>query len=297
MTNPLETSTATAHDASLEERYFTRMAAAMGDKARILPHLVPGRVADLGAGGGELSSAINRHPGVTETIALDDHVDAIAHLNENPNLTVLHGSAERLPELAPVQNIVLCSVMHEVFSYGGGWPAWDKVLDEAARALEPGGRLIIRDGVAPHTPQGPASLLVTDPHTEALVRRYNAMTPFHDLVLRSEPNPGSAKALFSGTRLAVAEAALTVNWGAESLPRKSQERYMLATSGEYAQRVMDGRPFNLLRSQSYIQPEYREHLNARLRFLNPGGAEWFPNTNMLLVFTRTTDPAPEALMR
>jgi SAM-dependent methyltransferase len=49
-----------------------------------------------------------------------------------------------------VDTIVLCSILHEVFTYKGyDYDAVRRTLRHAAKALRPGGRILLRDGVKP----------------------------------------------------------------------------------------------------------------------------------------------------
>ncbi|QAY61286.1 hypothetical protein ET475_15720 [Microbacterium protaetiae] len=122
---------------ALEDRYFTRMAAALGDKARLADWLVSGTVADIGVGGGELSALFAATEGVTGVYAIDDAPDALRRLDQLPGVTPVAGSVEQLSALAPLDNVVFCSVLHEVYSYGGGQQAVTDALDAAAAALRP----------------------------------------------------------------------------------------------------------------------------------------------------------------
>jgi hypothetical protein len=56
----------------------------------------------------------------------------------------------RLFEPGSLNTLVLCSVLHEVFSYNGyDYTAVRRTLAHCASALRRGGRLVIRDGVKP----------------------------------------------------------------------------------------------------------------------------------------------------
>jgi SAM-dependent methyltransferase len=140
------------------DAYGASMDAALEAKVRdIEPWLVPGLVVDRGCGTGallrylaardrkvvgiELSDELSRrHPGVIQANVMD-------------------------PVFAEgfVENIVLSSVLHEVYSYNGYSPApVERCLATCARELRPGGRIIIRDIWSPE-PGPPVHDLELDP--------------------------------------------------------------------------------------------------------------------------------------
>lgn len=271
----------------LEHRYFDRMASALGDKIQILDLLVPGTVADIGAGGGELASEISELDHISEVYAIDDSPDSLRRLRQRHSISALHGSFERLRDIGgPLDNVVLCSVMHEVWSYGGAtdierWDAWHAAIDMSVDVLEVGGRLIIRDGVMPTGKRGPCTLVAPDMAGDLIMTRYAMKTPFKDAV----PERTSFRE-WSGEASVLAEALLTVNWGKSALHREAHERYMLLELDDYARAVAGGRALQLVEHRAYTQPGYREHL-AGWTLRDANHAPWFPETNALWVFEKT----------
>lgn len=274
--------------ATLEPRYFERMAAAAEEKLELTAHIVPGSVADIGAGGGELSRQLSERPDVTEVWAIDNSIDSIRRLNQIPSIHSLFGSTDRLAEIAGehgVDNVVFSSVLHEVWSYaldGLRDYAWEKALRDAVDALAPGGRLIIRDFVLPERPDERAVLQTPGDAEDALIYDYLERTPFDDLRVLDEID----EHVFLGTRRTVSEALLTVNWGAGSLPRESQERYGLHTLDEYRDRVLAlSDELICTTAVAQVQPGYVEHL-AGWRCFTEGLVKWFPDTKALWVFEK-----------
>lgn len=298
MTEPMSLSPGRGH---LEDRYFTRMAAAVDEKSQLLDFLVPGTAVDIGAGGGELTAQMAAHPGIHDVIALDNSLDAIRRLHAVPQIITVFGSTERLAQLEPVDNIVFSSVLHEIYSYAPtelGYDAEDsrrravlQALQHAVDALAPGGRLIIRDFVLPDDPDGAAWLVTPDDNADKLVYDYLERTPFGDLRVLDE----IAEHVFAGTRQTVSEALLTVCWGEGSLPRESQERYELATLDGYAEQVLGLLPnLALISKGAFVQEGYREHLAdwtclTRTHHVDTGASSdsWFPNTKAVWVFEKT----------
>jgi SAM-dependent methyltransferase len=133
------------------DAYGASMDAALAEKVRdIEPWLVPGLVVDRGCGTGALMKYLASRNRKVVGVELSDELS-----KQNPG--VIRANVMD-PVFADgfVENIVLSSVMHEVFSYQGYSMAPVVVcLSNCARELKPGGRIIIRDLWAPEP--GPAA--------------------------------------------------------------------------------------------------------------------------------------------
>lgn len=269
----------------LEDRYFVRMAASIGDKERILDWVLPGHVVDVGAGGGELTSALTALPGV-EATALDLAPESLQRLSRHPEFATAYavagGDAERLTD-RPADTVVFNAILHEVYSYSPDrFGAVDRALDQAARTIAGAGRIIIRDGIMPDRPQDPARFTAPD---DAFVAEYLARSPHPELQL------GRDGRWWTGTRHAVSEALLTLTWGPESLPREALERYEISGVDDHPRRLA-ARGFVTVHQETVTQPGYVQALAQYT--VQSGDAEgvwvsWFPPTNGLWVFERSRD--------
>lgn len=296
---------------SLETRYFERMDAALGDKLRVvdyLPHTPQrrARIADMGAGSGQLGMAIARLVDAT-VYGVDNHPDALARMStaqfQPEGFSAVRGSFADLEVLAGPQGLdaVVCSaVMHEVFSYAPAtpdsagfldptelWAAWAAAISQSAAALRPGGRLIIRDGVAPNDPHIPATFSAPDDDAAAqLVAEYQKLSPFAAAALEpASSEPGNRKWL--GDRYAVTQALLTVTWGPDSLHREALELYALDTLSNYQKRVLAAAPaLRPVHAEAYTQPGYLEALAPWTWADQHSGEAWPLLTNALWVFER-----------
>jgi ubiquinone/menaquinone biosynthesis C-methylase UbiE len=134
------------------EVYAAGMEASAGDKAKLLRFVRPGVVADLGCGSGTVMELIRRKFPKSTIIGVDCSAEMLGRCKQRFRGADLRKGdiSEPLFEDASIDTIVLCSIMHEVFSYKGyDYSAVRRTLRHAAKALKPEGRLILRDGVKP----------------------------------------------------------------------------------------------------------------------------------------------------
>lgn len=272
-------------DHVLDPTYYARMESSLGDKARMLTYVVGETVVDVGCGSGALAAAARDSLGV-QVCGVDPfpHPDAA--------IDVLAGFADEVHEVVPgagtVDTVLASSVLHEVFSYGNRceqvqrWHAVHAALASFYKALRPGGRLIIRDGVHPGKHGEQATM---DVHTESrneAVRQFLKDSPFSprnsDKPLLNLRHLGGT--VWAGTRSSIMEFAFTHTWGINSYPREVNEFYGLDTVGGYAARV-ESTGFHLLHTEAYVQPGYVEHLSGVVEFHFE-----FPATNALWVYER-----------
>lgn len=214
---------------ALESRYFDRMKRGLDEKLRLVELATPGTVLNGGAGGPELSLAFQ--DAGHKVLSLDDSPDSIERL-EAAGLDAIQGAAENMRELVhePVSNIVFSSVLHEVFSYaeGDGREAVRDVLRSAFDLLEPGGRILIRDGVKP---RGSDATLVTEKlEYRYLAEQYLDMSPLVPDEVYVE-RVGLDE--WRGDLASVTEILNTINWGLKSFPRECQELFGVFNADDY----------------------------------------------------------------
>lgn len=132
--------------------YAAGMEASAGDKAKLLAWVRPGEIADLGCGTGTVLELLRRAFPDSRLVGVDASTKMLASCRERfPGLRFLRGDVSRrlFPD-ASLDTVVLCSILHEVFSYKGySYEPVRRTLRNAARALRPGGRIVLRDGVKP----------------------------------------------------------------------------------------------------------------------------------------------------
>ncbi len=134
------------------EVYRAGMEASAGDKAKLLRFVRPGVIADLGCGVGTvLGLLVRKFPG-SQIVGLDLSEEMVRHCRARfPKVEVRrHDITRRLFDDGSIDTILLCSVLHEVFTYNGyDVTAVRETLGICADALRKGGRLVVRDGLKP----------------------------------------------------------------------------------------------------------------------------------------------------
>ena len=121
--------------------------------ADIAPHLIPGLIVDRGCGTGAMMSAFAR--GNRKVVGIEIS-DALSH---NHAGVIQADIIEPVFANGFVENIVLSSVMHEVYSYNDyRLEPVRRCLQTCALELSPGGRVIIRDIWSPEGNAGDIEL-------------------------------------------------------------------------------------------------------------------------------------------
>jgi SAM-dependent methyltransferase len=134
------------------EVYAAGMEASAADKAKILRFVRPGVIADLGCGSGTVMELLRRKFRQSQVVGVDLAPEMVERCTKRfPGAEIRrHDITVRLFDEASIDTIVLCSIMHEVFSYKGyDYSAVRQTLRHCADALRPDGRVIIRDGLKP----------------------------------------------------------------------------------------------------------------------------------------------------
>lgn len=268
------------------ETYFERMDSSIAQKDELLDWIPGGSVVELGPGSGWLTEHIAALPQVTDVLALDASAEAIEHLRErfegDPRVSfreVVLGEHTDPFGGKQFDAIVASSVFHEVYSFIGA-KGLMLITSQIADALKPGGRLIIRDGVAPAGYELPAKMELA-PRLQVLAERYAQEGP-------EGLRPTIIGNVAHGARHQIAEMAFTITWGEESFGREVQEQYQVydLVGGELFYMAQG---LELIHSSSFIQSGYMEHLeDSPMSSQSEDGswAPWFPETNAIWVFEK-----------
>jgi len=282
-----------------EASYLAVMNSAKSDKQRMLEYVRPGRVVEIGPGGGVVLDLLEARFADSEIIGVDLSREAIAALEAraktgNHKWRVVLGAAEVLPELVPagsVDTVVFCSILHEVYSYterdGAKFQLASirDVIRAAWTTLRSGGRIVIRDGVMP------------PPSTRRIKFIAPDARPTFDLFV----------AQFEGRRISYRELAddrvelstpdameflYTYTWGPASFPYEVRELYGVLPYADYVRAIVEwvggsevatvvDIPSEL---RSYLQPGYRDHLVGKIELSDERDQPVdLPDSNCLIV--------------
>lgn len=123
-------------------------------------------IADIGAGTGYFSRRFAQHTGTVYAVDIDEKLLNIAQKNAPPNLKTVLASADdpRLQERS-INTIFFCDVLHHIENR----PAYYTKL---AKALKPGGRIVVIDFYKKDLPVGPPpSMKLSDQEVIAEFRK------------------------------------------------------------------------------------------------------------------------------
>jgi SAM-dependent methyltransferase len=279
-----------------EANYLATMNAARSDKARMLDFVRPGKIVEIGPGGGVVLDLLEeRFPG-SEIIGVDLSREVVAALEQRAGAArarwrVVHGAAEELARCvpAPVDTVVLCSILHEVYSYTEPRFSLDsvrRVVAGAFAALGPGGRLVIRDGVMP--PPGTRRLRMLAPDLRPTLALFAEQ--FEGRPIRfTELAPDRVEM----TAADAMEFLYTYTWGPASFPYEVRELYGILTYDDYAAKLIEwcgGEAAARLVDnplRSYLQDGYRAALEGKVLLTDEHDRPVpLPDSNCLLVVER-----------
>ncbi|HEX7841925.1 MAG TPA: methyltransferase domain-containing protein, partial [Kofleriaceae bacterium] len=281
-----------------EAGYLAAMNAARSDKQRMLELVKPGRIVEIGPGGGVVLDLLERRFPTSEIIGVDASREVVEALVQRAHAhgsrwRILHGAAERLGELAgaPVDSVVFCSVLHEVFSYTEPrfqLASVQRVIQAAFAQLSPGGRIVIRDGVKP--PPGRRRLRLIAPDARATFDLY--VTQFEGRPIEFTELAADRVELSTADAM---EFLYTYVWGPASFPYEVRELYGILCYDDYvAQLVAWGGGPGKVRVielppevRSYLQPGYREHLAGKIELSDEHDRPVdLPDSNCLIVIEK-----------
>ncbi|MEO8846508.1 MAG: methyltransferase domain-containing protein [Kofleriaceae bacterium] len=280
-----------------EASYLASMNAARSDKDRMLDFVRPGRIVEIGPGGGVVLDLLEARFPTSEIVGIDLSREVVTALESRArangrNWRVVLGAAESLPELCKdVDTVVFCSILHEVFSYTEprfALASVERVIRAAFAALRPGGRIVIRDGVMPAPGTRRIKFVAPD-----------ARTTFDVYVAQFAGRPIRYRELGNGrVELATADAMeflYTYTWGPASFPYEVRELYGILEYDAYVAALVDwcGGPHHAevvaipAALRSYLQPGYRDNLAGKIELTDEHDlAVELPASNCLIAIER-----------
>jgi SAM-dependent methyltransferase len=288
-----------------EELYLAHMNSARSDKERMLDYVRPGRVVEIGPGGGVVLDLLEaRFPG-SEILGIDVSrmvVDALSarKKKEARRWAIIEADAYRLGEIVgegSVDTVVFCSILHEIYSYvehvpDGGGPARRftleavrEILRAAFSALRPKGRIVIRDGVTP--PGGVRILRFVAPDAKGFFDLF--VDQFEGRKIQFERIGDDRVRLSAPDAM---EFLYTYTWGPQSFPYEVREQYGVLPYDVYVEAILgwlgpSSKVVPLPTSiRSYLQKGYEEGLRGKIELSDERGPVKLPDSNCLIVIEK-----------
>lgn len=288
---------------SNEALYLATMNSARDDKARMLEWIRPGKIVEIGPGGGIVLDLISEAFPDSSVIGIDASAEVVSALrqrrsDEHAGWDIVEGDAFELSshvEAGTVSTVVLCSVLHEIYSYRQVEVSEEvrrfrlesvrDLLRECYAVLEPGGRIVIRDGVMP--PDEPRIVEFLDPEGPE----------FFELFRDEFPGRPIRGEWLDATRLMLnapdaMEFLYCYTWGPQSFPYEVREQYGVLPYDEYAESILswlrgDPEPHMVeipADLKGYLQDGYCQGLADKVHLMDANGKPvQLPDSNALWV--------------
>lgn len=284
------------------------------DKKRLVNYLTGSTVLEVGFGTGDLLSYFHEN-GYT-TSGVDVSNEAILNAREN-NLkgTFIHGELSDYPRNEQVDNLLFCSVMHEIYSYernhhmnngikfdlahGLGVHKVIETLKQSRDILNEGGRIIIRDGLKPSSAvyEFYGVLYFDNSDKFQYVSRYNQEKYSNSKGLTTYPlqfAEGSiedvTEFLYTYTWSKDRNEMNTASWKKSTFEREIKETYATFTKEEWGT-IADSAGFKISFFTEYFQLGYKEILDKLLKvelydYFEENKEFIWPSTNMIMVLEK-----------
>ena len=288
-----------------EANYLQTMNAARSDKQRMLDFAKPGKVLEIGPGGGVILDLLEKRFPTSKIIGVDVSAMVVEALEARRELekrkwSVIEADAFELEkhfEAGSVDTVILCSLLHEIYSYVEYEVApgerrkfrLESVRDlirSTYATLKPGGRIIIRDGIMP--PDEPRIIEFHDPDGAEFFKLFAEQ--FEGRTIHGE--------WLTETRLRLSapdamEFLYCYTWGPESFPYEVREQYGVLPYDEYCESIKAwlGSEAKIVEVpediRSYLQPGYKTALAPKvtLRAANDAPIE-LPDSNAVIVIEK-----------
>ena len=286
-----------------EAKYLATMnSSEKSTKNTIIEYVVGNRVVDVGSGGGVLLDLLEKRFPDKTIIGTDISENVIEVLNkkridEKHKWEVLrHNFADNSFVDAgheKVDTVIFSSIMHEIYSYTEtpqgrfNIEIVRKALRYAYDSLNPGGRLVIRDGVKTPIPMKDGKIDIKADTLRVTFKERSGLDFFRNYLQDFKGLPDiedrrieidEAELSVSGCVNYMREFLYTFTWGSESYSHEVQEQFGYFTVDEYRE-FLEGLGAVIIRADAFLEPGYPEHLRE-LVTLEP---DIFPDSNCIII--------------
>lgn len=282
-----------------EDKYLDTMNQAQtSTKLSILGYVTGNRVIDVGSGGGILLDELEKQYPEKTIIGTDISQNVIETLERKKQISGCHWTALRHnfvegPMDEKADSIIFSSIIHEIYSYtdiGNG--KFDRktielALMNAVNTLNPGGRIIIRDGIK--TPgSGRMKIRFKTPEGfrffRQFLRDFHGMDNLSDQEKCSSENPEQLSVI---TDINYGREFLyTYTWGVQSFPHEVQEcfgYYLIEDFISFFSRC----GMKIIRADSFLEEGYKIHLDPLVEIFrvdhDTDQPMEFPDSNCIVV--------------
>ncbi len=282
-----------------EERYLAMMNNSTVEyKSVILDYIKGQKVLDIGPGGGALMDLIEDKLPQCSVMGVDISQNVIEELKKKKRLEhkhweVIYGDAldlSKYVENGSVDTVIFCSILHELFSYipynGKKFnpDTMAAALTSAYKILQPGGRIIIRDGIMTEPEQTRRIIRFHSEEGMAFLRRYAADFMGRKIIFEQI---GRNKVVMNVND--AMEFLYTYTWGEESYVHEVQEQFGYFTPSGYRQFIQQtlGSGARIVEFRHYLQDGYPVALSQKVEFSDESGCPvQLPDSTCLIVIEK-----------
>ena len=261
-------------------------------KNSIIDYVVGEKVVDVGSGGGVLLDLLEQRFPEKQVIGTDISDNVLQVLKdkkkeENHTWTVKRHNFAEGPLDEKVDTVIFSSILHEIFSYTeteNGRFEIDTVkcaLKNAYSSLNPGGRIVIRDGVK--TPIDDSVIEITFKDKAGLdffrnyVRDFKGLKDISDKKIQILENENKVIACTNYAR----EFLYTYTWGQESYAHEVQEQFGYFTIDEFRD-FFEDLGAKIIRCDAFLEQGYVDHLSPKVELSVPV----YPDSNCIVVVNK-----------
>ena len=279
-----------------EEKYLSTMNDVnTSTKDTIIDYSVGTRIVDVGSGGGVLLDRLEKKFPEREIIGTDISSNVIDALNAKKKKeghhwsVVVHNFVESTFE-KKADTIIFSSILHEIYSYtetpNGRFEieSVKAALKNACKSLNPGGRIIIRDGIKTDGSEV-VKIRFKDPDGMDFFENYrNDFKGLKDIPDNRKVVSTDAKNLtVTGDINFMREFMYTYTWGKQSYAHEVQEQFGYFTLKEYTD-YLESIGAKIIVARELLESGYPLNLGKYLDLLDQDGNERvYPASNCIIV--------------
>ena len=273
-----------------EDKYLSIMNDSEESTKNSIIDYVTGQTAvDIGSGGGVLLDLLEERYPEKSIIGTDVSDNVLQFLEkkkqeEGHAWTVRRHNFAEEPFAEKADSIIFSSILHEIFSYteteNGRFEIGTvrTALQNAYVSLNPGGRIIIRDGVKSPVDGSVIEVRFKDPEGmeffRNFVRDFEGLKDIEDKKIKVFEQDGKVSADANFIR----EFLYTYTWGKQSYAHEVQEQFGYFTIEEFRE-FFEGLGARILRCDAFLEPGYVTHLSPKVELSVPE----YPNSNCIVV--------------